>query len=201
MALYDTPVIKKFFSNKIESSRDDWYGYIIKIARIFLECDGDIYNRDTLLNKFVSLSNRDSSAERDVANFRDEFGAYGSFLGLYHLEKDEERWVIRVSDAAKHFLCSTHPNAEAFCRVQLALFQYPNGMGAVISDNGSVSVQGNVKNDTLREVKNGIRLNPFRLICRLVVALHENRIRISCITLSDKVSILYLFISKGHTLW
>ena len=63
-----------------------------------------------------------------------------------------------------------NPNAAAFCRAQLSLFQYPNGAGAALTSGGSVNVQANSRSDTVREISNGIRLNPFRLICRIVVS-------------------------------
>ena len=175
MGLPNEPVIKKFYTNKIESSRSDWYEYLIQIARIFYSIDGQEYKRELVADKFSGLSPRSEDADRDSSNFRDEFGAYGSFLGVFRLEKENEKWYIRVSEATKSFLCCENSNAAAFLRAQLSLFQYPNGMGAVISESGSVSVQGNVKADTLRELQNSIRLNPFRLICKIVVALVEEK--------------------------
>ncbi len=171
MALPNEPIVKKFFTNKIESTRDDWYGYLVKIAHIFYTLDGKEYDREILLSKFASMSGRDASqAQRDASNFRDEFGAYGTYLGIYHLEQVDGKWCIIVSEAAKKFLCCENPNAAAFCRAQLALFQYPNGAGFGISANGGQSVQGNIKADTYREIQNNIRLNPFRLVCRIVVS-------------------------------
>lgn len=106
MALPKEPVVKKFFTNKIESTRDDWYGYLVQIARIFYTLDGEEYNRDILMNKFATMSGRDATrAQRDSSNFRDEFGAYGTYLGVYHLEQRDGKWYVFVSDAAKKFLC------------------------------------------------------------------------------------------------
>ena len=34
LGLYNEPVIKKFFANKIESSSDDWGDYLLEIADI-----------------------------------------------------------------------------------------------------------------------------------------------------------------------
>lgn len=61
MALPKEPVVKKFFTNKIESTRDDWYGYLVQIARIFYTLDGEEYNRDVLMNKFAAMSGRDAT--------------------------------------------------------------------------------------------------------------------------------------------
>jgi len=173
VSLPTEPIVKKFFTNKIESSRDDWHSYLIKIARTFYSLDGQEYNRDTLLEQFVSMSQRQANVDRDAANFRDEFGAYGTYLGIFHFEERNGIWTIVVSDAAKQFLCTENPNAAAFCRAQLSLFQYPNGAGSTLSPNGGIMVQGNIKADTMRELANNIHLNPYRLVCRIIVALHE----------------------------
>lgn len=170
MGLPAVPIIKKFFSNKIESSRPEWGDYLLEIADIFSMFDGEELDRGLLTERFSSISGRSPYALRDVANFRDEFGAYGTYLGLFHIENVDGRLRIFLSKAAKHFLCSTEPDAEAFCRTQLALFQYPNGAGAVA---GARRMQINAKDDTIREIQNNIRLNPLRLICRAVVAMHS----------------------------
>lgn len=170
MALPATPVMKKFFSNKIESSRTEWGDYLLEIADIFSMFDGEELDRELLADRFSAISGRSPYVLRDVANFRDEFGAYGTYLGLFHIRNEGGVWKIYLSKAAKHFLCSTEPDVEAFCRTQLSLFQYPNGAGAV---PGSLRIQSNVLTDTIREIQNNIRLNPMRLICRVVVVKHE----------------------------
>lgn len=170
MALPATPIIKKFFSNKIESSRPEWGDYLLEIADIFSMFDGEELDRELLSDRFSTISGRSPYALRDVSNFRDEFGAYGTYLGLFHIENESGHWKIYLSNAAKHFLCTTEPDVEAFCRAQLSLFQYPNGAGAV---PGSLRIQSNVKTDTVREIRNNVRINPLRLICRVVVTLHE----------------------------
>ena len=173
MGLLQSPVITKFFSNKIESSRPEWGDYILEVADIFSTFDGEEMDRDILENRFSAISGRSPYVLRDVANFRDEFGAYGTYLGLYHVEFENSKWKIFLSNAAKHFLCSTEPDVESFCRTQMALFQYPNGIGAIQHLNGTVSMQANIRNDTIREIQNNIRINPFRLICKLALVYHE----------------------------
>lgn len=170
MALPAKPIIKKFFTNKIESSKSEWGDYLLEIADIFSMFDGEELDRDLLADRFSVISGRSSYALRDVSNFRDEFGAYGTYLGLFHIKLVDSRWIIRLSKATKHFLCSTEPDVESFCRTQLALFQYPNGAGLI---PGSCGIQGNIRRDTVREIEHNIRLNPFRLLCRLVITLHE----------------------------
>lgn len=170
MSVFNSPVVKKFFTNKIESSRPEWGDYLLEIADIFSTFDGEELDRESLTDRFSVISGRSPYALRDVSNFRDEFGAYGTYLGLFYVKQVEDKHIIYLSKAAKYFLCSTEPNVEAFCRSQLALFQYPNGAGAVPEKH---AVQNNVITDTMREIEHGIRLNPFRLLCRTVVAMHE----------------------------
>jgi hypothetical protein len=189
MGLLAEPVLKKFFSHKIESSRPEWGDYLLEVADIFSTFDGEDLDRELLADRFSSISGRSPYALRDVSNFRDEFGAYGTYLGVFRFECVDGRWKIFLSNAAKHFLCSTEPDVESFCRVQLSLFQYPNGAGAALNKN-RVHAQANVKADTIREIANGIRVNPLRLACRVAVALHT----LKAVPLSDiHISYQHLF--------
>ncbi len=168
------PVITKFFANKIESSRTDWPDYLLEIANIFAEFDGEEFDRERILERFQVLSGRSSYSLRDGSNFRDEFGAYGTFLGVYHIERVNDRWVIVLSGTARQFLCNEEPDVEAFCRMQLSLFQYPNGGGAafITTSRGNLSVrtQSNILNNTLREVTMNLRFVPVRMACRALLA-------------------------------
>jgi hypothetical protein len=172
VGLLQSPVITKFFSNKIESSLPEWGDYLLEVADIFSTFDGEELDRDVLTDRFSAISGRSPYVVRDVANFRDEFGAYGTYLGLYHAEMEGGKWKIYLSNAAKRFLCSTEPDVESFCRTQMTLFQYPNGAGA-IQHTASSSMQANIRDDTIREIQNNIRVNPFRLICKLAQVYHE----------------------------
>ncbi|MGI5879505.1 MAG: hypothetical protein ACOX6L_02770 [Syntrophomonadaceae bacterium] len=173
MGLLTEPILKKFFVNKIESSRPEWGDYLLEVADIFSTFDGEDLDRELLSERFSVISGRSPYALRDVSNFRDEFGAYGTYLGVFRIERIDNSWKIFLSNAAKHFLCSTEPDAESYCRAQLSLFQYPNGAGAVQNHSGSVRMQANAQADTVREIANSIHVNPLRLLCRVVVALHE----------------------------
>lgn len=174
MSLPLQPVMTKFFANKIESSSPDWPDYLLEIANIFAEFDGEELDRDRLLDRFRTLSDRSPYALRDPSNFRDEFGAYGTYLGIYHVERCDGQWVIALSGTARQYLCTSEPDVEAFCRAQLSLFQYPNGAGVVYTKTPtgrlSVRVQANILADTLREVSHGVRLVPFRMICKALLA-------------------------------
>lgn len=173
MSLPTEPIITKFFTNKIASSLDDWHDFLIKIARIYYKFDGQEYDRDAIAQAFLPMSHRDKQASRDPASIRDIYGAYARYLGLLHYEKINGVWTVVVSDAAKQFLCTENPNAAAFCRAQLSLFQYPNGAGASLTSSGNITVKDNIKQDTMRELANNIHLNPFRLICRIIVTLRD----------------------------
>lgn len=175
MGLLHEPILKKFFSNKIESSRTEWGDYLLEIADIFSTFDGENFDRELLAERFSIISGRSPYALRDVSNFRDEFGAYGTYLGVFRVERIDGALKIFLSNAAKHFLCSTEPDVESFCRVQMALFQYPNGAGAVQHGSGTAHVQENVQVDTVREIENWIRVNPLRLLCRSVIGLNKHK--------------------------
>jgi hypothetical protein len=173
VGLLQSPVIIKFFSHKIESSLPVWGDYLLEVADIFSTFDGEELDRDLLTDRFSAISGRSPYVIRDVANFRDEFGAYGTYLGLYHVEMENGNWKIYLSNAAKRFLCSTEPDVESFCRTQMTLFQYPNGAGAIPHTTGLASMQANIRDDTIREIQNNIRINPFRLICKLAQVYYE----------------------------
>jgi hypothetical protein len=173
MGLLPEPILKKFFVNKIESSRPEWGDYLLEVADIFSTFDAEALDRELLADRFSAISGRSPYALRDVSNFRDEFGAYGTYLGVFRVERVGTDWKIFLSNAAKYFLCSTEPDVESFCRVQMAMFQYPNGAGAAQYNSGAVRMQANVQTDTVREITNDIRVNPLRLLCLVVVALHE----------------------------
>ena len=97
MALPHAPIIKKFFSNKIESSRENWGDYLLEIADIFSMFDGEELDRELLAERFSTISGRSPYALRDASNFRDEFGAYGTYLGLFYFEVIKGKWYITLS--------------------------------------------------------------------------------------------------------
>lgn len=173
MALPDTPIIKKFFTHKIESSRPEWGDYLLEVADTFSMFDNEELDRALLADRFSAISGRSPYAMRDPSNFRDEFGAYGTYLGLFHFQLVRGKWYIMLSKATRHFLCSTTPDVESFCRTQLSLFQYPNCAGAVQNPKGRATAQANITRDTIREIRNSIRINPMRLLCRVVFVMHE----------------------------
>ena len=166
------PVIKKFFTNKIQSTEASWPDYLLEIADVFSKSDGMPYDRNAITEEFENISDRGPYTVRDPSDFRDEYGAYASFLGIAYVKKEGGGWITRLTDAARNYLCSPEPDPEAFCRVQLSLFQYPAGLGITYSPEGRPrSVQANALSDIAREVASGVRLVPLRVILKALLAL------------------------------
>ncbi|MBI3651527.1 MAG: hypothetical protein HY231_10955 [Acidobacteria bacterium] len=160
-------MITDFFSHKIHSSSDEWPNKLVELAFLFAEFDGKIFNRDAIEKKLLEISPR-SEYVRDPAKYRDEISAYPSYLGLYRLEASQAGWLIRLSETTKAFLIREEPNVSAFLRLQLLLFQYPNGMGA--SYWPAFRIQANARAKSLEFISNHIRLSPLRIICSALIA-------------------------------
>lgn len=164
-------MIKDLFSHKIHSSTDDWAYKLVDIASVFSQFDGRPYDREAIEESFKRISPRASEVARDPSKYRDEISAYPAYLGLYKMQFENDRWVLRLSETAKRFLIGEEPNVPAFMILQLSLFQFPNGNGATYNNvRGNVSVKPNAANRTLEFIKDGIHLCPFRLICRTLLA-------------------------------
>jgi len=163
-------MITDLFSHKIHSSSDEWQDKLIDIASVFAEFDGQVYDRQAIEERFKQISPRASKVARDPSKYRDEISAYPAYLGLYRLQLENDRWIFKLSETAKRFLITEEPNVPAFILLQLLLFQYPNGMGARYSNNGRLIVQANARDRTLQFIKEGIRISPFRLICKALLA-------------------------------
>lgn len=167
-----TTVINKFFTNKIQSTETSWPAYLLEIADVFSRFDGAPYDRNAIIEEFQNISSRGPYVVRDPSDFRDEYSAYASFLGLAYVARDGNDWVTRLTEAARVYLCSTEPDTGAFCRVQLSLFQYPAGVGVTYAPTGRPSrVQSNALKDTKNQVAAGVRLVPLRVILKAMLAI------------------------------
>ena len=82
------PVIKKFFTNKIQSTEASWPDYLLDIADVFSKSDGMPYDRNAITEEFENISDRGPYTVRDPSDFRDEYGAYASFLGIAYVKKE-----------------------------------------------------------------------------------------------------------------
>lgn len=166
-------MITDLFSHKIHSSGVEWPDKLVELATIFNEFDGQRYDRNAIEQRLLSISPRISVSAgevlRDRSKFRDEISAYPAYLGIYRLQYDSSQWLLFLSEAAKKFLTSDEPDVGAFMRLQLSLFQYPNGMGVAYSAE-SARFQANARKRTLELISEGIHISPFRLICQALVA-------------------------------
>ncbi len=104
-----------FFNNKIPSTQPGWTDELIRVASIFNEFDGEHYDHDILIERFATISRRVPDA-RDSADYRDEYGAYASYLGIMNYEQDgNDGWIHQVNPRAKNLLCSVEPDPKLIC--------------------------------------------------------------------------------------
>jgi hypothetical protein len=157
-------MIKDLFSHKIHSSGNDWPDKLVELAFIFSEFDGQIYDRNEIEERLKKVSPRSAYAPRDQSKFRDEISAYPAYLGLYTLKRSPKGWTVALSKTAKALLVREEPDVASFMRLQLALFQYPNGMGARYTKK-SLTMQANARERTLDLISQGIHFCPLRMIC------------------------------------
>lgn len=168
-------MIEDLFSHKIHSSGEEWSEKLIELAFIFSKHDGLEYDRDEIENDLNRISPRSSLVARDRSKFRDEYSAYPAYFGLYRMEQRAGRWHIFMSETAKKFLIREEPDIASFLRLQMTLFQYPNGMGAAYNRNGGLRLQANTKDRTLEFIRSGVHLSPLRLIVSSLFADMEIR--------------------------
>lgn len=169
-------MIVDLFSHKIHSSGDEWPDKIVELASIFAQFDGEVYDREEIENALRKISPRAAYAPRDPSKFRDEISAYPAYLGLYRLSPSSKGWRIFLSETAKQYLLKEEPDVGSFMRLQLSIFQYPNGMGAVYTKNtNKVRIQANTRDRTLDMISRGIHLSPLRLIVSGLLA--DSKIR------------------------
>ena len=163
-------MIQDLFSHKIHSSGNDWPDKLVELAFLFNEFEGLPYDRAALERRLKEVSPRSAYAPRDRSKFRDEISAYPAYLGLYYHEPSAEGWVIRLSETTKRLLLREEPDVGAFLRLQLTLFQYPNGSGAAYYGGNRLRIQANAWARTLELIRQGVHLSPMRLICKAVAA-------------------------------
>ena len=80
--LQSPPPIIRFLANKIQSTEADFEEYLIDVSTIFAEFNGQTYDRDAIVDRFLVLSGRSNESERDPSFYRDKFSSYASFLGI-----------------------------------------------------------------------------------------------------------------------
>ncbi len=164
-------MITDLFSHKIHSSGDEWPDKLVEIAFLFSEFDGAVYDRRGIEDRLSRISPRSAFVARDRSKFRDEISAYPAYLGLFFLTPSSSGWVLQLSHTARRLLVREEPDVDSFMRLQLTLFQYPNGMGvAYKSGTNEIRIQSNSRDRTIEMIRSGIHLSPMRLIVKALVA-------------------------------
>ena len=159
-----------FLTNKIASTLPNWTDELVIIANILNKFDGVLYSPQDIKDEFNGISNRLPGA-RDESDYRDEYGAYSSFLGIMYFERIPDGWVCRMNKFAKRYLCGILPDPQAYVRRQLSLFQYPNPIGVKYNASGSFGLEPNSKRKRYVQVKEKININPFRAILSILISL------------------------------
>lgn len=167
------PPVTSFFSNKIPTTFDDWFDTLVAVASVYDKFDGRVYNRSEIIKEFAKIATRNVTTTRDPSDFRDEYGAYGSYLGIFFVERGPDgRLICRMSRTAKQLLCGHDPDPEAFCRLQMALYQYPDGTG-ILYQSGAARMQANSLSNKTKQIKEGVLFAPFRVVLQFLLYFHD----------------------------
>ncbi len=158
-------MITDIFSHKIHLSDENWSERLFEFARLLSNYDGQEYDRGKIAMHYGTISRRWSSASSSDAAFRNVGTAYFSRLGICHICHHSDKWIMHMTKAAKEFLLSEAPDASAFVRVQLPLFQLPLPMGIIYRSNGKASFQGNARRKLEELVHKNVLISPVRLLC------------------------------------
>ncbi len=161
-----------FFSNKIPSTVDGWTDELIRVASIHNQFDGLRYDGEEITNSFATISNRVPGV-RDSSDYRDEYGAYVTYLGLMFYEKMADHWICRMNPLAQELLCGELPDPQAFMRLQMALLQYPNPIGSKIYEKGTLGIVPNALDKRFEQIQSGVKSVPFRLILGVLLNLNS----------------------------
>jgi hypothetical protein len=158
-------MLDDLFSHKIHASEDleAWERSLVRLASIFARFDG----REFARNEFDQAL-RILAPEAARSPFRDQYSIYLSILGVGYIVRAGRNWVCRISETARTFLIGVEPDVGAFCRLQLALYQRPDGRGQSYVGNGHVEHGSAAK--TLELVQDGYHVCPLRLILRIFEA-------------------------------
>jgi hypothetical protein len=161
-------MLKDLFSHKIHASEniEDWKRTLVKVAKIFLDFDKQIFDRTQLNERFYELA-PNTKPGRDP--FRDIFSIYMTVLGVGHIVWQEENWKVQISETARRYLIGIEPNVEAFCRLQLSLYQRPDGRGQRYNLR-KPQLQANARDKTLDLIREGYQVSPLRLILKIFEA-------------------------------
>jgi hypothetical protein len=158
-------MLDDLFSHKIHASEDleAWERRLVRLASIFARFDGQAFDREALDTALGVLA-----PEAARSPFRDQYSIYLSILGVGQIVRSGGAWICRISETARTFLSVVEPDVAAFCRLQLALYQRPDGRGQTYRGIGHVEHGSAAK--TLELIQDGYHVCPLRLILRIFEA-------------------------------
>lgn len=137
---------------------------LVKLAEVFFTFDSQPFERarfDQALNLLSPTAAR--------SPFRDIYSIYMSILGVGHIVWQEGISKCYISETARRYLIGSEPNVEAFCRLQLSLYQRPDGRGQQYNRNRP-SLEHQSQRNTLSLINNGYKVCPLRLILKIFEA-------------------------------
>jgi hypothetical protein len=159
-------MIDDLFSHKIHASRDleVWKCNLVKLAQFFLIFDNKPFDRDEFDKLLKILSPTTARSP-----FRDIYSIYISILGVGYITLDNGVWTSHLSETARSYLVGLEPNVEAFCRLQLTLYQKPDARGQIYTGH-SIALEYQSQNYRLSLIRQGYRSSPLRLILKIFEA-------------------------------
>jgi len=158
-------MIDDLFSHKIHASNlEDWKRKLVKLAQVFMSFDNELFDRSRFDESLRFLSPTTARSP-----FRDIYSIYISILGVGHIILNEGLWICKISETAKRFLIGSEPNVEAFCRLQLSLYQRPDGRGQQYN-RATPSIEHQTKQKSLSLIQDGYKVCPLRLILMIFEA-------------------------------
>jgi hypothetical protein len=158
-------MIADLFSHKIHATDlEDWERRLVLLAAIFQRFDGQPLDRDKLDDALKFLA---PTAARSP--FRDQYSIYLSILGVGQIVWRDDLWIYRLSDTARAYLLGIEPDVESFCKLQLALYQRPDGRGQVFRPSGRGFEHASGEK-TLELMRDEYRVCPIRLILKIFQA-------------------------------
>lgn len=158
-------MLDDLFSHKIHASNlESWKRQLVQLAQVFLDFDNQPFERDTFDQSLRLLSPNTARSP-----FRDIFSIYISILGVGHITLEEGIWKCHISETAKRYLIGSEPHVEAFCRLQLSLYQRPDGRGQQYR-GVTPNIEHQTRDKTLSLIKDGYKVCPLRLILKIFQA-------------------------------
>jgi len=158
-------MLDDLFSHKIHASNlEIWKKNLVRLAEVFLAFDNRTFDRERFDRTLKLLSPNTVRSP-----FRDIYSIYMSILGVGYIVWDGGEWKCHISETARRYLIGSEPNVEAFCRLQLSLYQRPDGRGQQYNRNGP-SLEHQSQNMTLYLINNGYQVCPLRLILKIFEA-------------------------------